>query len=155
MRRPHAERQAVQGVDVPPRRVVVQALAAAHGLPRGRDGARRPKGHEHVERRQGWDGAARGYAAREDLEEPLDEAMEHTVCFGDAGGDGDAYEICCSEPADGDAGWVDAACLRKHYREKLVFRRTWTYTPSLRATSFAFSDAVLGGIFRLGCDVGC
>ena len=45
------------------------------------------------------------------------EAMEQAVCFSDAGGDGDAYEIRRCEATDGGAGWIDAVCLRQNHRE--------------------------------------
>jgi hypothetical protein len=52
-----------------------------------------------------------------------DEAMEHAVCLGDGGGDGDAYEIRRCEATDGGAGWIDAACMCQSRREELVFRK--------------------------------
>lgn len=91
VRGPQAERHAVQIVDMFPGCVVVQALAAAHGLARSRECARRAEGHEHIQGRQRRDGASRGDAAGEELEESLDGALEHAVCLGDAGADGDAY----------------------------------------------------------------
>lgn len=62
----------------------------------------------------GRDSTARGDAAGDELEYSLNEALEHTVCFGDAGGDWDAYKVCCGEAANGGTGWIDAVCLGKY-----------------------------------------
>lgn len=158
VRGPQAERHAVQIVDMFPGCVVVQALAAAHGLARSRECARRAEGHEHIQGRQRRDGASRGDAAGEELEESLDGALEHAVCLGDAGADGDAYKVRCCEAADGSTGWVDAAGLCK-YQKLITGSRGWpgrtcTYIPSSLAACFTLST-VLGGILKLRVKFTC
>lgn len=78
-------------MDMLSRRAIVQPFASTHGLPCSGEGACGAKGHKDVDRGQGRDGTAWSNATGYDeLEGVLDEILEETVWFGDAGGDGDA-----------------------------------------------------------------